>query len=262
MLPSPHRHWEEFAPRMATGGLFFDFDGVLAPITPDPPAARPVTGVVAALAALSRQVRTVAVVSGRPLGFLLPIFAELPSVDLHGAYGMEHRLAGATAVVHPAAEQWIPVLRAVVALARRELPTDLTIEDKRLTVALHYRRHPHLAAMIGDWAVAAGERFGLRVHTARMAVEFFPPVERDKGTVLRDETEKLDGAWFFGDDLADLTAFRALRSRSSADPGFRDVCVAIFNPETGTAVSQSADFTLASPESLRDFLVEVTQTPS
>ena len=43
-----------------------DFDGTLAPIVPDPRAARALPGAVPALARLARVVGTIAVITGRP----------------------------------------------------------------------------------------------------------------------------------------------------------------------------------------------------
>ena len=50
--------------------MIVDFDGTLAPIVADPPAAAPLPGAAAVLTRLARCVGTVAVVSGRPVAFL------------------------------------------------------------------------------------------------------------------------------------------------------------------------------------------------
>ena len=47
-------------------GVFTDFDGTLAPIVDDPAEARPLPGVVDALAALAGRDGRVVVISGRP----------------------------------------------------------------------------------------------------------------------------------------------------------------------------------------------------
>ena len=50
--------------------LLLDFDGALAPIVPDPDAARPLPEAVAALERQVGRIGLVVVVSGRPLRFL------------------------------------------------------------------------------------------------------------------------------------------------------------------------------------------------
>ena len=59
--------------------LLVDFDGSLAPIVKDPEAARPLPEARDALAALVPLVQRVAVVSGRPVAFLLDALA-MPGV--------------------------------------------------------------------------------------------------------------------------------------------------------------------------------------
>ncbi len=53
-------------------GILLDFDGTLAPIVDDPGQARPLEGLVASLQDLARRYRLVAVLSGRPIDFLVP----------------------------------------------------------------------------------------------------------------------------------------------------------------------------------------------
>jgi trehalose 6-phosphate phosphatase len=87
-----------------------------------------------------------------------------------------------------------------------------------------------------------------------MVVELKPPGQRDKGTVIAEAIRDAGCAWYFGDDLSDIKAFRALRQRAAEDPGFFGVCVAVANPETGQELSAVADLTLDSPTALADFL--------
>ncbi len=90
-----------------------------------------------------------------------------------------------------------------------------------------------------------------------MVVELRPPVERDKGDVVRGEIGDLTCAWYVGDDVSDLEAFRALEEREAAGDGFAGIAVAVANPETGDVLAQAADFVLDSPADVAGLLGEV-----
>jgi trehalose 6-phosphate phosphatase len=237
---------------VAPGTVFlFDFDGTLASIGEDPDGVHPVEGAVEALRALADVVGRIAIVSARPADFLHSRLGALSDVDLYGLYGLEVRRAGGETVADPEALAWLPVMREVVAAARVELPAGAGVEDKRLAVALHWRSAPELSGAVQAWAAARAARHGLWAQAGRMVVELKPPVDRDKGWVVRDELRAtVEAAWYFGDDLADLAAFAAVTDRERVDPAFLGFRVAVLNPETGTEVSAAADYTVDSPEAL------------
>jgi trehalose 6-phosphate phosphatase len=234
-------------------GFFFDFDGVLALIQADPESVYPVEGVIEKLRELSRLVEKIAIVSARPVSFLASRFADVPGLALYGLYGLEVMQDGRT-ISDPEADKWMPQVRAAIEAARRELPPDLFIEDKRLSVALHYRRCPDRSTYIDSWAHSKAQELGLAVQSGRMTAELKPPVSIDKGTVLLKEIASLDCAWYFGDDISDAKGFAALRSNSERDPSFFGVCVAVANPEVGRKLEDQADLTLESPFAVSAFL--------
>jgi trehalose 6-phosphate phosphatase len=246
--------WRATSERAAQCVLFFDFDGTLAPVQVDPEAVRPAPGVVPALADLATRVQRVAIVSARPVEFLRARFADVAGLDYYGLYGLEHSHGSGETVTEPAALPWVPVMAEVAERARAELPADAFVEYKRLSVALHYRTATHLAPTVEAWGRAEAERLGLRVQVGRMVIELKPPVDRDKGMVIREALGSARCAWYFGDDVSDLKAFEALRAREAADPDFLGICVAVDNPETGAEVANAADLTIASPEALGEFL--------
>lgn len=246
--------WHATAARAADCYLFFDFDGTLAPIGDDPAQVQPAPGVVTAMAELSEVVGHVAIVSARPVEFLRDRFAALSSrVDLYGLYGLEVYRGGSTHT-DPGALDWAPTMAQLAERARAELPGEDTVEFKRLSVALHYRTAPELGGQVMQWAQDEARRLGLRTQIGRMVVELKPPGQRDKGTVIAEAIASVGCAWYFGDDLSDIKAFRAVRDRAAADPSFFGVCVAVANPETGHELSAAADFTLDSPTALAGFL--------
>ena len=252
---TPAQAWQLTADRAAEAALFFDFDGVLAPVEDDPDAVQPVPEVLGSLEALAGAVSRVAIVSARPVSFLRTRFETLQHVDLFGLYGLEVLHEGDVVTV-PAAEPWVPVMRELSEQARAELPEGTLIEFKRLSVALHYRTNPEHAQTIERWGREHADRLGLKVQGGRMVVELKPPVDQDKGMVIGEAVTKLGCAWYFGDDMSDIKAFDALRAREAVDPGFVGMCVAVRNPETGAEVSNAADLTLESPQAVAAFLAD------
>jgi trehalose 6-phosphate phosphatase len=236
--------------------FFFDFDGTLAPIGDDPDAVHPAPGVVAAIRDLIDIVRHVTIVSARPVAFLRSRFPDLP-LTLHGLYGLESQLETGETVTFPPAAPYADMITELAARAERELPADVLVEFKRLSVALHYRTAPDLRDTVHAWAEAQATRLGLREQEGRMVIELKPSVQRDKGSVVTEDIAVRSCAWYFGDDLGDLTAFRALTAHEADNPNFLGVRVAVGNPETGAEVAAAADLHLDGPSAVPPFLREV-----
>ena len=101
------------------------------------------------------------------------------------------------------------MIAAAVDRARAEAPAGVYVEPKGLTVTLHWRNAPET----GPWAHAFAAREeagrGLRVYPGRMSLELRPPLDVDKGTVVRSLAEGMRAVAVFGDDLGDLPAFEA-----------------------------------------------------
>jgi trehalose 6-phosphate phosphatase len=250
---SPDGAWRFTAERARDTTFFFDFDGVLSPVTDDPDASQPVPSVLHVLGRLADAVARVAIVSARPVSFLRSRFTSLAHVDLYGLYGLEVLHEGEV-VTEPAALPWVPAMADLAERARAELPDAILVEYKRLSVALHYRTAPQLAPAVEHWGHEQAEHMGLKIQGGRMVVELKPPVDQDKGMVITEGVRRAGCAWYFGDDMSDIKAFDALRAREAVDPRFFGVAVAVANPETGAEVSSAADFTLPSPEAVADFL--------
>jgi trehalose 6-phosphate phosphatase len=230
-------------------GFFFDFDGVLAPIQDDPETSSPDPGVLAALYRLAALTRRVAVVSARPVSFLSRHIAPDRHVTLFGLYGLERRDVDGNPATDADALRWVPFIEEQVQRARAELPDGVRVEDKRLSMALHYREAPHLRAAVEQWAGTAVAGSGQQLIVGRMVVELRPP-GHDKGSVVEEQTAQLSSAWYFGDDVSDVEAFRALARRADQNPGFVAVRVAVANPETGDPLQQAADLVVESPRAL------------
>ena len=244
------------AERAENCAFFFDFDGTLAPIQDDPDAVRPVAGVIEAIRELTNHVKRVTIVSARPVDFLRSRFPDV-RVTLHGLYGLESQFEAGETVTYPPALPYAGLIAELADRAVRELPADVLVEYKRLSVALHYRSAPEQRDTIHAWAQQRAEEHGLREQEGRMVIELKPSVQRDKGSVVAEEIGDLSCAWYFGDDLGDLTAFRALAAHEEENPNFFGVRVAVGNPETGADVAAAADLHLDGPNAVPPLLRRV-----
>jgi trehalose 6-phosphate phosphatase len=233
-----------FAAAPARSALFLDFDGTLAAIVPDPRDARPLPGVPALLADLATEFALVAVISGRPTSFLAAALGSPAGVTLAGLYGLERALRG------PDHDAWASVIDQVVAEASATAPEGVYVEPKGLTVTIHFRRAPEQEDWVLAFADRAAAEHGLLVHPGRHERELRPPIDVDKGTVVRalaDELAgRLDNAAAFGDDIGDLPAFEALADLTSTDgTPLYTVRVAAVDTESPRQVADAADVTVA-----------------
>jgi trehalose 6-phosphate phosphatase len=219
--------------------LFLDFDGTLSSIVDDPVAARPLPGVSGLLAALAGPFGLVAVISGRPTAFLSEVLEAPPGVRLVGLYGLELELGGA------GAEPWSSVMADVVEEAVAEAPEGVYVEPKGLTVTLHWRHAPEARPWVTAFAGRQVDQRGLRVHPGRMELELRPPLEVDKGTVVRrlagGLAPPLRAVAVFGDDMGDLPAFGAVGQVGASTV----VRVAVVDDESPPQVAAAADLTVA-----------------
>jgi trehalose 6-phosphate phosphatase len=240
---------------LATAAVLTDFDGTLAPIVDDPALAVPGPGAVAVLRALADRAQVVGVVSGRPIDVLV---RHLPDERLHlaGLYGLERRELGVVADM-PESIRWIrPVALAGEELALR-VPEGVVVETKRLSLTVHYRRHPELGLEVRALCDEVAGSHGLLARPARKSVEVHPPETPDKGIVVEDLAVGCDAACFLGDDVGDLAAFDALdRLR---EKGIDTVKVAVDSEEAAKELIDRADVVVDGTEGavawLRSLLV-------
>jgi trehalose 6-phosphate phosphatase len=235
--------------------LCLDFDGTLSAIVPDPVGARPWPGVTALLAGLAARFGLVAVISGRPVDFLHEVLGSPAGVTLIGLYGLGQ--------VGPDARPWEPAVVAAVQRARAEAPSGVYVEPKGLTVTLHWRQAPEAGPWAAAFAEAEERRGGLRSHPGRLSLELRPPLNVDKGTVVRDLVVGMKAVAVFGDDLGDLPAFDAARELAAA--GVAVALVAVTDAESDARVAAAADLIVEGPAgavALLEQLIEAVPTAS
>ena len=234
--------------------MLTDFDGTLAPIVDDPAGAVALPGAVELLHELAARYKTVAVVSGRPIGFLrerLRLDEAGGRIVAYGLYGLQCT-DGTRDVDHAEAVSWRPTVADVAAAAERDAPEDVTVERKGLSVTLHVRTAPSEVDWARSWADTQAAVSGLIVHPGRMSYELRPPVDIDKGTIVGQLTEDVDAACFFGDDLGDLDAFDAL-DRREAD-GVHAVRVGVRSAEAPAELIERADLLVDGPAGVLELL--------
>jgi trehalose 6-phosphate phosphatase len=228
----------------AHGALFLDFDGTLSAIVPDPVGARPLPGVPELLVDLASRFVLVAVISGRPTGFLRDVLGSPAGVELVGLYGLERALGGSDEGVG-----WAGTVSTVVDEASAAAPAGVYVEPKGLTVTLHWRHAPEARRWVSEFAERQRQDRGFAVHPGRMELELRPPLHVDKGTVVRALASELAGAVrqvaVFGDDMGDLPAFAAVGELGTEGQPVGAVRVAAVDVESPAAVADAADLTVA-----------------
>jgi trehalose 6-phosphate phosphatase len=229
--------------------LGLDFDGTLAPIVPDPDAARAHPDVPPALERLAPRLGRVAVITGRPAQIAVD-YASLADIDrlvVLGHYGLERWEAGR--VTAPPEDPGVAAARDRVPALLSELGVrDAFVEDKGSAIAVHVRRTADPLATFDLVAprlrVLAGE-LGLAVEPGRMVVEL-RPAGGDKGDAVRAlvAEQPPSAVVFIGDDLGDLPAFAAVEAlRAEGLPG---LLVCSGSTEV-TEVAERADLVVDGP---------------
>ncbi len=187
--------------------LAFDFDGTLAPIVARPQSARVPAAVARRLAALATRL-PVAIVTGRSVADVRDRLGFEPRFVV-GSHGAEASPSPeSAAALRLALDGLRQALRqAAPELARR----GVTVEDKGLSIALHYRcaRDRELAqATIASLLSPPNPR--LHVFGGKMVVNVTAADAPDKAdaVLLLVAQAGADAAFFAGDDVNDEVVFR------------------------------------------------------
>jgi trehalose 6-phosphate phosphatase len=260
--------------------LATDFDGTLSLIVDDPDAAVPLPGAAQVLQSLAGSLGELAVVSGRPVEFLVDRLsgqlssagqssagltaadqsaADKPglpdSLTLVGLYGLQQIRHGVRSD-HPEAVAWPERVAALAATAETNGPAGMRVELKGLSITLHYRGQPQLLDQVEQYALELAATSGLVARTARMSVELHPPIDVDKGTVLMGLAQHLAGpVLFLGDDVGDLPAFDALDTLSAS--GLQVFKILAQSEESDDELLRRADLILDGPSAMVALLFQI-----
>ncbi|WP_236841769.1 trehalose-phosphatase [Bosea sp. PAMC 26642] len=232
--------------------LFLDFDGTLVEIAPLPDAVKLDRRMPAALDALRSSLGgALALVSGRPIDFLDEVLAP-HRFDIAGLHGAQIRMDGEIRSQLDVPDSMREATRDLVRFANSNV--GVIVEDKRISVALHWRMAPHLQdeALEMMRAIALRMGPGVRLQEGKAVAELVP-AGASKGEAI---------AWlmshppyagrkpvFIGDDVTDEAGFEAVNAMGG-------LSIRIGEGETCAARR------LASPTELRSIILAAAETGS
>jgi trehalose-phosphatase len=205
--------------------LLCDFDGTLSPFDPDPRAVRLGDGMARVLGSLaSRPDCTLGVISGRRLQDVRDRVTVPGELYIAGFHGLEIHAPG-EAFLHPDASAAAATLQAIAEAVRPRIAglPGVFVEDKDLSIALHYREAEPAVRVVAqsafmDAARAEIDAGRLRLLPGSCVLELLPSTGWHKGHALewiRQRIQRVHGPTFtiyIGDDVTDEDAFRAVGS--------------------------------------------------
>jgi trehalose 6-phosphate phosphatase len=238
-------------------GIFLDFDGTISDIAAKPGTARLHARAADILRELAKRY-PMCILSGRRAADVASIVA-LPHIHYIGVHGMEWLEEEPR--IDPEILPFLPTLdraRQQLASGLEDLP-GVSLEDKMMTLGLHYREAPEQEEKAVALANRLADTLGLKVRQGRKVVELRAPVDIDKGTAVA----RLAHAWmlkralYAGDDLTDVDAFRGLR-RLMREGGFEGIAIAVLSDETPIELEAVADISVPSVDALLDLLTQLS----
>ena len=191
--------------------FFFDIDGTLVDFADTPAGVRVDHAMQRLIVRLHESSGgAVALISGRSIVDIDRLFpgVMLPAA---GQHGVERRDARGKVSYHSFPSQRLEWTHRQLTHEVESHP-GLLLEHKGLSLALHYRRAPHLANYVHELARAALHRLGARycVQTGKFVVEL-KPAGKDKGVAIKEfmQEEPFQGRIpvFVGDDATDEFGF-------------------------------------------------------
>ncbi len=238
-------------------GLVTDMDGTISHIVRKPEDARVTPRSLELLAALREKLPLLAVVSGRQAASVRERVG-LDGIEYIGNHGLERWVDGATQ--HNAALQaWLPRLEASVAKLRQIALGGCQVEDKGVTVTLHYRQTQNPTAIqkeLRPLVQKIASDAGLDFFEGRMIFELRPPVPADKGVALAELVQEhaLDAVIYLGDDTTDLAALAMARRLREAGTCYA-LGVGVLSDDHPAALPQTADLLADGVEDVEEFLL-------
>jgi trehalose 6-phosphate phosphatase len=207
-LPSPQLDW----------AFFLDVDGTLVEIAASPEAVRVAPDLVQTLGMLHRlNGGAVALLSGRRIADLDRLFHPLV-LPAAGVHGLERRGAGAIveSVAPTAAVAALGELCGALTAFAAQHP-GLRVEDKGISLALHYRLAPRFERVVRTFMEKLAAPYGtaFRLLHGKMVIELQPQAS-DKGRAISafmaEPPFRGRIPLFAGDDVTDEDGFRAVNA--------------------------------------------------
>jgi trehalose 6-phosphate phosphatase len=191
--------------------LAFDFDGTLAPLVDRPEDAK-MRSPTRTLLRLVSVLHPCCVISGRSRADLAPRLEGIPLAALIGNHGAEAGYGPVDATARKAVASWADTARSKLS----GVP-GVEVEDKGLSLAIHYRRAESRPDAERVVTAVANHLAGARVFRGHDVVNVVPPDLHHKGRALSGVLTRVGrkAALYVGDDITDEDAFR---SRAVAVP--------------------------------------------
>lgn len=221
--------WKRLEPKIKDARLllYLDYDGTLTPIAQHPRLAVLSPQKKKLLKEMAQLEETeIAVVSGRSLKELKD-FVGVPGLVYAGNHGLEFE-GPSFRFIHPEALQAGKLFETFLERMGKEFQTfpGVWIEDKRLTLSVHYRKLPlsrvkEAGKKLREFLSPHLERSQLVLTQGKKVWEVRPPLRWNKGTMVswllarvmaHDDTKKVFPL-YVGDDQTDEDAFRVLKKR-------------------------------------------------
>ncbi|TCR60890.1 trehalose 6-phosphatase [Bosea sp. BK604] len=250
--PESGNQSRDFAGAAQALALFLDFDGTLVELAPLPDQVKIDRRVGPALEKLHSVLGgALALVSGRPIS-VLDDFLAPHRFDIAGLHGAQVRLGGALRSESQAPAALRDATRELVRFANSHV--GIIVEDKRISVALHWRLAPQLEedalALMRDVAARMGP--SVRLQQGKSVAELVPAEASKGGAIawLMQEPPYLGRVpVFIGDDITDEAGFETVNALGG---------LSIRIGEGKTCATQR----LASPTVLRTILLDAAESGS
>ena len=228
--------------------LLLDYDGTLAPFTPDRDRAFPYPEIPELVAKIMRTGTRVVLISGRPATELLFLSGIHPHPEIWGSHGAERLMPDGSYQVEPPSPDHQSVLQAV-ASSLHACGFASRMEIKPGGLAVHWRglspeQRAPMETKVRSLFDSAIEDHGLHLLPFDGGLEL-RATGKNKGdavSAILSESESEVAAAYLGDDQTDENAFRAIKRRGIA---------ILVRPDPRPTV---ADIWLRPPEQLGRFL--------
>jgi trehalose 6-phosphate phosphatase len=193
--------------------LVFDFDGTLCPVVALPEHAELSAETRRLLKTLIR-LYPCAVLSGRSVAGLKKMVRGIGFQALVGNHGIEFENSKMNVVLEKRVRGWIQVIQQAFKDGRIK-PLGIELEEKTVSLSLHYRFSPHPTKTARQIQAVLKELPGLRVVGGKYVFNLLPDVHKNKGTAILELKKRLkcDYVFFAGDDLTDEDVFK-LKNKS------------------------------------------------
>jgi trehalose 6-phosphate phosphatase len=250
-VASHHDVCAEFFVRLRTApvrALLLDYDGTLAPFTPDRERAFPYPEIPELVSRIARTGTRVVLISGRPATELLFLAGIRPQPEIWGSHGAERLLPDGSYQVDPPSPEHQSALRTV-AQSLHSCGLSSRMEIKAGGIAVHWRGLPSdqrepIEAKVRLLFASTAKEYGLHIlpFDGGMELRASGKNKGDAVSAILAEVGSGVAAAYLGDDQTDENAFRAIKGRGIA---------VLVRPEPRPTV---ADVWLRPPDQLSRFL--------